>query len=138
MTTEQERQAHKDRASELGVPSAEEIYIFAERLNLVRREILEEMESVGDFANGCHFVGKVAASVNKFAEKVNAQQFEVGQVGTIHNLRPKYLVGAKFEVKEVDLKKGTLWGTILTETGGQTTKGAYTGIPTSCFMAQAG
>ena len=138
MRTEKERKVHQDKACELGVPSAEEIYIFADRLNLVRREALEAVGSVGDFANACYAVGKVGASVSKFAEKVNAQQFEVGHVGTIHNLRPKYLVGAKFEVKEVDLKKGTLWGTILTETGGQTTKGAYTGIPTSCFMAQAG
>ena len=148
-----DKEAIKAEAQKLGLPTAEEMYLFAERMNGFRHsDLLEasgadvdrvDYEPLREYANCAHFVKVCAGSVSKEAESLYARKaeensvIEEGNFMVLVNTKPKYLQGKVVMVEEIDKRpqgKTIIWAKIAEDTGNKGRSfGDLVGYPSSCF-----
>lgn len=148
-----DKEAIKAEAQKLGLPTAEEMYLFAERMNGFRHnDLLEasqadvdrvDYEPLSEYANCANFLKRCAGSVNKEADKLYARKaeensvVEEGEFMILRNCSPKYLNGVVVMIHEIEKRsqgKTVIWAKIAEDTGNKGRSfGDIVGYPVSCF-----
>tara|TARA_R100001510_G_C7656500_1_gene216570 strand:+ start:1639 stop:2163 length:525 start_codon:yes stop_codon:yes gene_type:complete len=145
-------EAIKAEAQKLGLPTAEEMYLFAERMNGFRHsDLLEasgadvdtvDYEPLREYANYANFVKRCAGSVSKEADKLYTNKaeenslIEEGDFMVLRNCSPKYLNGVVVMIHEIEKRdkgKTIIWARIAEDTGKSRSFGDIVGYPASCF-----
>ena len=143
----------KAKAIELGLPTAEELYLFAERMNQSRlpQDIIEasstdidsaDYSTLGEYSVNANFLSRCAKGLEKRTRKLQdrkateSNDFTEGSLWVLKNTSPKYLQGVLVQIVEVDSStKGrtVIWAKIAEATSGGKSLGHTVGYPTSCF-----
>ena len=133
----------KAEAKRLGLPTNEEILLFAQRLNAVSS--LEVTEVAGADLSGysinLNFLKRCSGAVEKMTNKVidrEASQnddLRVGAIMKLQNTNPKYLQGVLVQIVEIEKRNGKtiIWSKIAEETGKGTDLGMTVGYPATCY-----
>lgn len=147
-----DKEAIKAEAQKLGLPTAEEMYLFAERMNGFRHsDLLEasqadvdrvDYEPLREYANCANFVKRCASSVTKEADNLYTKKaeensvIEEGEFMILRNCSPKYLNGVVVMIHEIEKRpqgKTVIWARIAEDTGKGRSFGDLVGYPSSCF-----
>ena len=133
----------KAEAKRLGLPTNEEILLFAQRLNAVSS--LEVTEVAGADLSGysinLNFLKRCSGAVEKMTNKVidrEASQnddLKVGAIMKLQNTNPKYLQGVLVQIVEIEKRNGKtiIWSKIAETTGKGTDLGMTGGYPATCY-----
>ena len=133
----------KAEAKRLGLPTNEEILLFAQRLNEVSS--LEVTEVAGADLSGysinLNFLKRCSGAVEKMTNKVidrEASQnddLRVGAIMKLQNTNPKYLQGVLVQIVEIEKRNGKtiIWSKIAETTGKGTDLGLTVGYPATCY-----
>ena len=134
----------KAEAKRLGLPTNEEILLFAQRLNAVSS--LEVTEVAGADLSGysinLNFLKRCSGAVEKMTNKVidrEASQnddLRVCAIMKLQNTNPKYLQGVLVQIVEIEKRSGgktIIWSKIAEETGKGTDLGMTVGYPATCY-----
>ena len=133
----------KAEAKRLGLPTTEEILLFAQRLNAVSS--LEVTEVAGADLSGyslnLNFLKRCSGGVEKMTNKLidrEASQnddLKVGAIMKLQNTNPKYLQGVLVQIVEIEKRNGKtiIWSKIAETTGKGTDLGMTVGYPATCY-----
>jgi hypothetical protein len=133
----------KAEAKRLGLPTNEEILLFAQRLNAVSS--LEVTEVAGadlsEYSINVNFLKRCSGAIEKMTNKLidrEASQNEdiwVGAIMKLQNTNPKYLQGVLVQIVEIEKRAGktVIWSKIAEETGKGTDLGMTVGYPATCY-----
>ena len=133
----------KAEAKRLGLPTNEEILLFAQRLNAVSS--LEVTEVAGADLSGyslnLNFLKRCSGGVEKMTNKLidrEASQnddLKVGAIMKLQNTNPKYLQGVLVQIVEIEKRNGKtiIWSKIAETTGKGTALGMTVGYPATCY-----
>ena len=133
----------KAEAKRLGLPTNEEILLFAQRLNAVSS--LEVTEVAGADLSGyslnLNFLKRCSGGVEKMTNKLidrEASQnddLKVGAIMKLQNTNPKYLQGVLVQIVEIEKRNGKtiIWSKIAETTGKGTDLGMTVGYPATCY-----
>ena len=133
----------KAEAKRLGLPTNEEILLFAQRLNAVSS--LEVTEVAGADLSGyslnLNFLKRCSGGVEKMTNKLidrEASQnddLKVGAIMKLQNTNPKYLQGVLVQIVEIEKRNGKtiIWSKVAETTGKGTDLGMTVGYPATCY-----
>ncbi len=147
-----DKEAIRAEAHKLGLPTAEEMYLFAERMNGFRQnDLLEasqsdvdrvDYEPLREYANCANFLKRCAGSVNKESDRLYTKKaeennvIEEGDLMVLRNISPKYLNGVVVLIDEIEKRpqgKTVIWAKIAEDTGKGRGFGDIIGFPSACF-----
>jgi hypothetical protein len=134
----------KAEANRLGLPTSEEILLFAQRLNSVApHEVTKAAEAdLKEYAINVNFLKRCSGGVEKLTNKLidreatESNDLQVGKIMKLQNTKPQYLQGVLVQIVEVEKKSGgktIIWAKIAEEIGKAKDLGMTVGYPATCF-----